>query len=382
MNREKVSYIGKDTCGYSVCEKMEEQILVKYRRFVAYVYEYRKGKKENNCGFLRVEARDENVTVEVHLKCPGLPEHENCRIYGFIRKAGLMEGIYLGSAWSGRGVLDCMIESEKTEESSWNKEFMKFGGIIIVTENGAFFGTEWDDQSIKPENFEIRKCQKKDTVEKDAIENAVAENNITTENEAAESNITTENDKIAGNSNDLIKTETDIKSASYSVRNFEKWKTADISEENVNENARGNTNSVSSQEVNSSKSKDIPEKHEESQKTKPTFCPFDDGEITECRKLSPKDFFKHCPSACALRSNRFLEHGCYNFGHLLVGKRPDGQWILGVPGGYDQQERFMANMFGFPFFKESREIRLPGGRGGYWYRLINPSNFHNGHIFF
>ena len=59
-----------------------------------------------------------------------------------------------------------------------------------------------------------------------------------------------------------------------------------------------------------------------------------------------------------------------------MGKRADGQHILGVPGGYDQQERFMANMFGFPYFKESHEIQLPGGRGGYWYRLINSANFH------
>ena len=30
-----------------------------YRRFVAYVYEYRKGKKESNCGFIKVEVRRE-----------------------------------------------------------------------------------------------------------------------------------------------------------------------------------------------------------------------------------------------------------------------------------------------------------------------------------
>ena len=50
--------------------------------------------------------------------------------------------------------------------------------------------------------------------------------------------------------------------------------------------------------------------------------------------------------------------------------------VLGIPGAYDQQERFMANMFGFPYFKESRHIQIPGGTGGYWYRLIDTPDFN------
>ena len=42
-----------------------------YRRFVAYVYEYQKGKKGRNCGFIRVEAREKRCRTEVRLNCPG-----------------------------------------------------------------------------------------------------------------------------------------------------------------------------------------------------------------------------------------------------------------------------------------------------------------------
>ena len=38
----------------------------------------------------------------------------------------------------------------------------------------------------------------------------------------------------------------------------------------------------------------------------------------------------------------------------------------------------LANMFGFPYFKESSEIQVPGGKGGYWYRLIDSTNPNNG----
>ena len=69
-------------------------------------------------------------------------------------------------------------------------------------------------------------------------------------------------------------------------------------------------------------------------------------------------------------------YGYQNFGHLLLCRNPRGQYILGVPGSYSQQERFMANMFGFPYFKESSYIEIPKMRGGYWYRLIDAPDSH------
>ena len=103
---------------------------------------------------------------------------------------------------------------------------------------------------------------------------------------------------------------------------------------------------------------------------------FADGEIYDCRKIQLRDLAVLYPRDCSLRNNRFVQHGQYHFGHLLLGRNRLGQYILGVPGGYDQQERFMANMFGFPYFRESRQIRLPRARGGYWYRLINSPKFY------
>ena len=43
-----------------------------YRRFIAYVYEYRKGKKEDNCGFMKVEVRNHMCTIEPHLQVGNL----------------------------------------------------------------------------------------------------------------------------------------------------------------------------------------------------------------------------------------------------------------------------------------------------------------------
>lgn len=293
---------------------------MKYQRFMAYVYEYRKGKKENNCGFLKVEARDENVTIEVHMKCPGLPAEEICSIYGFKRASDVMEGYLLGTVYSGKEKLDCMIESANSGKISWEKKFSDFGGIVILTEHGAFFGTEWDDQMIRPDKFKVGN----DEVSEDS-EIIVQEDEPQTE--------------------DLTENENTAKSSNLEAESF--LEEAEKPEKTVKETVK-----------------------------ETTCCVFHDDEIAECRLVQPNELFKNCPPACSLRNNRFLNHGFYNFGHLLIGKKADGQQIIGVPGRFDQQEQFMANMFGFPFFKESCNIQVPGGKGGYWYRSINSSNFH------
>lgn len=362
----------------------EGDVLIKYQRFVAYVYEYRKGKKENNCGFLRVETRDGNVTVEVHMRCPGLPADEKCSVYGFVRNAGLMEGILLGNAWSGEEKLDCMIESDKMDDVSWKEEFQKFGGMIIQTENGAFFGTEWDDIPIKPENFDVKvlseispkvSADNSDKESKSIVEPEPVSNISVEGKESAESKpdaYTEIEMNVERNVETNVRTETEIKTDTENNKDFVRI------QETENAQAKEKTENIQTKETEQSEHKSSITRlqNQYPENKQPTFCPFNDDEFTECRKIHPNEFFKSCPRMCALRNNRFLEHGYYNFGHLLVGKRANGQRILGVPGGYDQQERFMANMFGFPYFKESREVKLPGGRGGYWYRLLNPANFH------
>ena len=44
----------------------------------------------------------------------------------------------------------------KQTEWIWGaREFLleKMGGMILLTESGGFFGTEWDDQTIRPGEF-------------------------------------------------------------------------------------------------------------------------------------------------------------------------------------------------------------------------------------
>ena len=87
-----------------------------YRRFIAYVYEYRKGKKEDNCGFMKVEVRNHMCTIEPHLQVGNLAAGEVCKVYGFVRKEGLMNGILLGSCKTEANRIECLVETDGMKE--------------------------------------------------------------------------------------------------------------------------------------------------------------------------------------------------------------------------------------------------------------------------
>ncbi len=103
------------------------------------------------------------------------------------------------------------------------------------------------------------------------------------------------------------------------------------------------------------------------------FDPFSDGEIVECRQITPAELRILSRRDRGLMNNNFLRHGYYRYHYLLLGRRrDDGRYILGVPGVYDRQECLMAGMFGFPNFKAAKTQGKPSmPRFGYWFRLID-----------
>lgn len=100
----------------------------------------------------------------------------------------------------------------------------------------------------------------------------------------------------------------------------------------------------------------------------PAMEPFTDDEIVECIQIAPKDIMFLRRDDQRFARNNFLLQSYYNYQHLLLGRLREGGYVLGVPGLYENQERFMANMFGFMNFKEAR----PGKQEnfGYWLRPV------------
>ena len=126
-----------------------------YRRFVAYLYEYRKDKKGVNCGFVRIEAWRNVCRIELHLLCPGLVSGSECSVYGFVRKDEGIDGILLGVCETAKEEINCILESSVEHMGDSEHSLEEMGGMIITTDQGGFFGTEWDDMPIRPEKFRV-----------------------------------------------------------------------------------------------------------------------------------------------------------------------------------------------------------------------------------
>lgn len=102
------------------------------------------------------------------------------------------------------------------------------------------------------------------------------------------------------------------------------------------------------------------------------FC---DNSFSNCRKLTREDFGLLNRKDQGLLYNNFLRHGYGKFGYVILARREeDGAYILGIPGFYERQEALMANMFGFPYFKETGGNSRQNQQFGYWYRFIEKPN--------
>ena len=395
--------------------------MAEYRRFVAYVYEYLKGKKGSNCGFIRVEAWGKVCRMEIHLRCPGLLAGTECSVYGFVRKKGLLDGSRIGNCRTEEGKMDCLLETETMAVGHGKIPLGEMNGMVLILESGGFFGTEWDDQPIRPEDFrvmpEVREEAKIDGESKRAgVEEGKSERGGLEEE--------TEDAKLRGNPRNNVENagegEKSVVDGNIAEQGAgeEVMKSQDKSPQDMDTSQPEiHTQSIEGQEIEEYPRQPGPGRPPvppppmpgsgrpvppppmpgpgrpvppppprpphmsgQARTSKPIGTPcdaFNDGELTDCRKIPPEELCFLGRRACMLRNNRFLQYGYYNFGHLLLCRNTCGQWILGVPGGYDQQERFMANMFGFSYFKESPNIRIPKGKGGYWYRLIDAPNLNS-----
>jgi hypothetical protein len=106
----------------------------------------------------------------------------------------------------------------------------------------------------------------------------------------------------------------------------------------------------------------------------PAIYPFEDDEILACVRIEPGDIGLFPIENWVLGNNSFILHGYYNFRHLIFAKKKaiDGEeYILGVPGIFQNREKFMAKMFGFTQFKSSKNVEQKTGEFGYWYIKIN-----------
>lgn len=112
----------------------------------------------------------------------------------------------------------------------------------------------------------------------------------------------------------------------------------------------------------------------ELKKSYPKIRPFDYEDGCEVLTIRPQDIGRLPRESWVYGNNSFLLHGYYNFRYLILvrlgGQRKKPRYLIGVPGHYYSNEKYMASMFGFPNFVLSKKQPANDGRFGYWYTDI------------
>ena len=91
-----------------------------------------------------------------------------------------------------------------------------------------------------------------------------------------------------------------------------------------------------------------------------------------CR-ISTADLAQFGEEASVLKSNQFLLKGYGRYHHILAGKvryAGEERYCIGVPGIYENREKYMAEIYQFPVFLSLTENRMKTGSFGYWLYLL------------
>ncbi len=209
-----------------------------YRRLVSYIYNYEDGKKRNNVGYARIEARNGLCKCTLHITAPSLNDKQ-LKVYFFRRDNGGLDGIQIGtmSIRSGAGDLKVQTNSDRIMNSPYSIEHM--GGMVLYLSDSKFFATEWDDQPINMEV--VSTLGKKETVKAAEKEPELVKNEK--KPELAEANTNKEKEDVKEVETEEYDIKKDSGTKAYEVKESPKADSASIKKavETVGCDVKGDT---------------------------------------------------------------------------------------------------------------------------------------------
>ena len=166
--------------------------MAEYRRFLSYVYSYPNGKKEQNTGFVKIEARGRDCRMQFGLQ--KLPQEETALdVYGFVRQGGILQGIFLGRIPAERGSAEGVIAAERQQMGGSSIRLEELSGLWLKGEGPADYITVWDDFGVESKKLvlesEAASEESQETSEQPAVdaepEVVSEENEVSAEPESA-----------------------------------------------------------------------------------------------------------------------------------------------------------------------------------------------------
>lgn len=351
-----------------------------YKRFIMYLFQYENGNKEANCGFAKVECRQNKGRMQLHIN-EEIRREDVCRVYFFVKGEQELPCIFLGELTAETVDAGFVFECKRTGGSIYG--FEEIRGLVIPLADGKMIASQWDDEEYdwgelkyEPSSNEISSKEAGKLEEMVYTANGKADSeerrktgDIITEAEEqrerfAENNIqATEQGTVINETRDYEEkqpNESDLKMQSMSGAAAHRMVYPLLDDDAPTDRLRGGRNSGS-----------ISTAAQNLGSIYPRVYPFAGDKSVWGMQIQLKDLKTLPPEYQMLGNNSFLLHGFFAYGTLLLGYMEDTQqWFLGVPGIYQNQERVMAALFGFTEFRTCQECVQKTGEFGYWYRFL------------
>ena len=373
-----------------------------YRRLISYIYAYEGGVKGKNIGYAKIEVRNGQCRIQVNVKKVYVGSNE---IGVYLLAPG--EEIFLGRIFvrGGAGEFRIQVKADNIEGSGCGIE--RCYGLTVHDVDSAWrcYTTIWEDAVAQAAELELgdvtaenaRRREEPEKAEADEAKEAETPPELPISDEI-ERELEREEERMeaAPPWEEPEETTAQAEETAEQADDEEPEEVTVQAEETAEPTACEEAGEPTVRAEETSRGQEAPEPEDmaklkeldrleqentrssnlwnrlERQYTKVLAFDYDNG--CEILSIKPQDIGLLPREIWVYGNNSFLLHGYYNYRHLILARlnNPQGapRYLLGVPGHYFSNEKYMASMFGFPHFVLAKKQPEEDGRFGYWYTDI------------
>lgn len=320
---------------------------------VSYLYRYKQGKREENVGYVKIDARQGQLKIYINMKDAGAKEEMPHDIYFYYHHGKQLLGVEVGKVEFINKEAEFRDTTKTANIYDSEKSLDDMGGMIIYLSSDMAYGTEWDDIPIKMGQFSGTAVEEPQV----QLEEAVVA--------APPAEISKEIEEQVNNLKELVQPRETVKAEAPKVEapKVEMAKVETIKENNDFVQEAQIPKQYNRVDAPMSTIEKILMDHESLGHT-------GNNQILRCVRIEPQDLGKLDISNWRYGNNSFLIHGYYNYHYIILGKiiaeTGKQQYVIGVPGIYGNQEKYMASQFGFRNFLPTKPTDIKTGTFGYW----------------
>ena len=341
------------------------------KRFITYLYDYTGAVKGKNAGFVKVDMRGNQCRLEIHVRGLGQVTEQGI-IYFIIEDSGL-NGVKVGEMeiLRGQGDYGTIIKCNPIGDSPY--QFGQIAGVCVTYGDHQMAASKWkEDPNLQ---FALQDIHIWEPPQLEPEEELQKQEKLQPKAEASAAQIRqeTHSEPVAQQLEQSAQQSAQLRTnaSQAQIKHVETSKSE--AQQPVSETQQPTTSATQqtahptaqavAQETDWAKTwKQLQAQNEKLEFRKERNGDWIKMDIKAIRSLPKRNWY--------LGNNSFLVHGFFNYHYLILGREMDGdkeRWYLGVPGFYQQQERVMATIFGFPEFFNSQNGAEPFG---YWIHTV------------